>query len=202
MDAAHLVTTYGLIGLGAIIFAEMAFLVGVVLPGETSLVLAGIFSRGHAGPVHFHLLSVVLVAALTSIAGAQLGYGIGWVVGPPLFHRPEARIFKRRYADLTIDYFERYGSVTVLLARFVPVVRSFTAPAAGVGKMAPRPFTAYNVAGGAIWAASIPALGYALAAVLPVRHHLIVVTLAIAAVSLIPLAHTARKARAAQRRVA
>lgn len=199
MDASHFVTSYGLIGLGAIIFAEMAFLVGVVLPGETSLVLAGIFSRGHAGPVHFHLTTVVIVAALTSIAGAQLGYGIGWIVGPPLFHRPDARVFKRRYADLTVDYFHRYGSLTVLIARFVPVVRSFTAPAAGVGKMPPRPFTAYNVVGGVVWAAFIPGLGYGLATVLPVQHHLIVVTLGIAAVSLIPLVHTVRKARATHR---
>jgi membrane-associated protein len=188
-NAESLIATYGLVGLGFIIFAEIGLLLGVVLPGETLLVLAGAYSRSAgAHHPHFSLPAVMAVAALGAVLGGFLGYVLGYRAGPALFHRPNSRFFRKEVVDRTHAYFERYGARTIIIARFVPFVRTVVSPAAGVGRMPMRPFATYNALGGVFWAVVIPAIGYSLASLFPVTHHVLPLTLAIGTVSLIPLA--------------
>jgi membrane-associated protein len=187
-NAESLIASYGLIGLGVIIFAEIGLLLGLVLPGETLLVLAGAYSRGGvAHQPHFSLLTVMAVAAAGAIGGGFCGYVIGYRAGPPLFHRPNSRIFRPVYVERTHHYFERYGVRTVLVARFVPFVRTLASPAAGVGRMPISSFATYNIIGGLVWAVVIPLIGFGLAHAIPVGKNVLPITLVVGAVSCIPL---------------
>jgi membrane-associated protein len=187
-NADSLIASYGLLGLGFIIFAEIGLLLGVVLPGETLLVLAGAYSHGSAAHrPHFSLIAVMVVAAVGAIGGGFCGYVIGYRVGPPLFHRPNSRIFRPVYVERTHHYFERYGVRTVLVARFVPFVRTLASPAAGIGQMRVASFATYNVIGGLVWAVVIPLIGFGLAHAIPVSKNVLPITLVVGAVSCIPL---------------
>ena len=187
LHAESLIATYGLVGLRLIIFAETGLLFGVILPGETLLVLAGAYSRGGTHGPHFLLPEVMAVAGAGAIGGGLCGFIIGWRAGPALFHRPNSRLFRPVYAERTHAYFERYGPRTVVVARFVPFVRTLANPAAGIGRMPIPKFTTYNVAGGVLWAVVVPLVGFGLAHVIPVGRNVLAITVVIGAVSVIPL---------------
>ena len=129
-DLESALQTVGLIGLFAIVFAESGLLIGFFLPGDSLLFTAGLLSsQGHLAP-----LPVILVGCfLAAVAGDQVGYVFGARVGPALFRRPDSRIFKQEYVEKARQYFERHGSKTIVLARFVPIVRTFAPILAGVG---------------------------------------------------------------------
>lgn len=154
----------GLFGLFAIVFAETGLLIGFFLPGDSLLVTAGVLSSPgrHFPPANLHWpLGWVLVGCgLAAVAGAELGYLIGRRAGPALFNRPRSRLFKPEHVQKAHGYFDRYGNRTIVLARFVPIVRTFANPVAGVGRMQARSFTVYNVVGGVIWVALVTLLGY------------------------------------------
>jgi len=141
-----------------IVFAETGLLLGFFLPGDSLLFTAGVLAGQGKLQLWLLLPGVFLGAAI----GAEVGYQIGASVGPPLFRRPDSRFFKQEYVDRTHDFFERHGSKAVLLARFVPVVRTFTPVMAGVGRMNRRVYTIYNVIGAFVWAIGVTMLGYAL----------------------------------------
>ncbi len=191
LDPKHLLETFGMLGLFAIIFAETGLLIGVVLPGDSLLVLAGLICAvGAKSDLDVHLnLAVVLVGlSVAGIVGAQMGYFIGRKAGPALFARPDARLFKQEYVHKAHSYFERYGPKTVVLARFVPIVRSFANPMAGVAGMDRRTFITYNVIGGLAWACGVTMLGFALGKVIPsAEDHLLVIEGVIIALSCIPV---------------
>src|SRR5438128_2681281 len=140
----HLLATYGVIGVGIVLFLETGVLLGLLLPGETLTILAGAFSHvhHHAQP-HPSLALVMLLAGLGAALGGQLGYALGRRTGTALHDRPDGRIYRRAYLDRTHEYFERYGTETILIARFVPFVRTLSSPAAGIAEMPIRRFTAY-----------------------------------------------------------
>ena len=146
------------IGLFLIIFAETGLLIGFFLPGDSLLFTAGILaSRGNLN------IAVIAVGCfLAAVIGDQVGYTIGQRAGPALFRRPDSRIFKQKYVDRTKEFFEKHGPKTILLARFVPVVRTFAPVLAGVGEMKRRTFTTYNVVGGFTWAVGVTVAGYVL----------------------------------------
>jgi membrane-associated protein len=152
----------GLFGLFGIVFAETGLLIGFFLPGDSLLVTAGVISSHgrHFGNLHWPLGWVLIGCALAALAGAQVGYLIGRRAGPALFTRPESRLFKPAHVEKAQRYFDRYGNRTIVLARFVPIVRTFANPLAGVSRMDARAFTAYNLAGGVGWVGLVTLLGY------------------------------------------
>jgi membrane-associated protein len=192
VDPRHLIETFGTIGLLAIVFAESGLLIGFFLPGDTLLVTAGLLAS--QGKLNFPVILVgCFVAAVT---GDQVGYLFGSRVGPTLFRRPDSRIFKQENIDKARAYFERYGAKTILLARFVPVVRTFAPIVAGVGNMPYRIFITYNVLGGLCWAVGITSIGYALGESVPnIDKYLIPVVLVIGFLSALPVLIELRRNR-------
>jgi membrane-associated protein len=152
LDPKHLLNTYGVIGIFLVLFAETGILIGIVLPGDSLLFTAGLLASTHkAGDVHLNIWLVLLAAFLGAIIGAQTGFLIGRKAGPRLFNRPDSRVFKHEYVDRTGAYLEKYGPVkAVILARFVPVVRTLMNPLVGVAEMDAKTFTLANVIGGAV----------------------------------------------------
>ena len=165
MSVSHLIVNIGMAGIIGIIFAETGLLIGFFLPGDSLLVAAGAFAspgRHLVGSTNVHLnLGILLVGCfVAAAAGAQVGYLIGLKAGPALFNRPNSRLFKPEYVAKAQGYFDRYGNVTVVLARFIPVVRTFANPVAGVSRMSAKAFALYNVGGALIWTTLVLLLGY------------------------------------------
>jgi membrane-associated protein len=150
---------YGEIGLWLIIFAETGLLIGFFLPGDSLLFTAGLL----ASQGHLDLALVLIGCFVAAFVGSEVGYTIGERLGPRLFRRPDSRFFKQEYVERTKSFFDRHGPKTIVLARFVPIVRTFTPVMAGVGQMRRRTFTMYNLVGALIWTIGVTMLGYALA---------------------------------------
>jgi membrane-associated protein len=146
------------VGLILIIFAETGLLIGFFLPGDSLLFTGGIL----ASQGNLNIAVIAIGCFLAAVIGDQVGYTIGHRAGPPLFRRPDSRIFKQRYVDRTKEFFDKHGPKTILLARFVPVVRTFAPVLAGVGEMNRRTFTTYNIVGGFVWAVGVTVAGYIL----------------------------------------
>ena len=163
MDPRDLIETFGTIGLFCIVFAESGLLFGFFLPGDSLLFTAGLLSS--QGTLNFPVILVGCFVA--AVAGDQVGYAFGARVGPALFRRPDSRIFKQEYVEKARHFFERYGSKTIVIARFVPIVRTFAPILAGVGAMRYRTFVTFNVLGGLLWAVGVTSLGYALGESIP-----------------------------------
>jgi membrane-associated protein len=189
MDAKHLLDAFGLAGLFGIVFAETGLLVGFFLPGDSLLVFAGLVSATNTdAKLHLSLPVVLVGCAIAAIAGAQTGYFIGLRAGPAIFRRPDSRLFKREFVDKAQSYFERYGGRTVVVARFIPIVRTFANVVAGVGRMPARAFATYNVAGALLWVVSVTMLGYVLGKTIPHSDkHLLEIEGVIIVVSLVPV---------------
>jgi membrane-associated protein len=149
---------YGEIALWLIVFAETGLLIGFFLPGDSLLFTAGIL----AGQGKLDIAMVVIGCFVAAVIGDQVGFTIGQKAGPRLFRREDSRFFKQEYVDRTRHFFEKHGPKTIVLARFVPIVRTFAPTLAGVGEMPRRIFFRYNVVGAFIWAVGLTLLGYAL----------------------------------------
>ena len=208
LDPKHLLETFGLGGLVAIIFAETGLLIGFFLPGDSLLVLAGLvcavgLKTSKNTVFHLHLAVVLPSVAIAAIAGAQLGYFIGRKAGPPLFNKPDSKLFKQEHVHKAHAYFEKYGAKTIIIARFVPIVRTFANPVAGVAEVEPKVFTPLNVIGGLAWTISVTMLGYVLGKTIPkAQDHLALIELVIILLSLTPLVYELVKARSAKRSAA
>ncbi len=178
----------GLVLLGAIVFAESGLLVGFFLPGDSLLFIAGFLSSSAGSNVLPPLPLVALVTTLCAIAGDQVGYWFGHRVGPALFDRPKSRVFNPKNVEKAHAFLEKYGAKTIVLARFVPVVRTFAPIVAGVGKMNYRTFVLYNILGGVVWGGGVTTLGYFLGEVHFVKENIEIASLAIVALSIAPIA--------------
>ncbi|SCX45485.1 membrane-associated protein [Klenkia marina] len=185
LDPEHLVNTFGLIGLVVILFAECGLLVGFFLPGDSLLFTAGLLVASQVFTVPLWVLLVVL--PLAAIAGNLVGYWIGRRVGPAVFSRPDSRLFKAEYVHKSQAFFDRNGNRTILLARFVPIVRTFATVMAGASLMDFRRYAVWSVIGGVLWAGGVTALGYWLGQVAVVRAHVELFILGIVALSLVPV---------------
>jgi membrane-associated protein len=161
LDPRDILESFGpwaTIGLFLIIFAETGLLVGFFLPGDSLLFTAGIL----ASQGNLNIAVIALGCFLAAVIGDQVGYTIGHRAGPTLFRRPDSRIFKQKYVDRTKEFFEKHGPKTIVLARFVPIVRTFAPVLAGVGEMNRRMFTTYNIVGGFVWGVGVTVAGYIL----------------------------------------
>ena len=159
----NLIETFGTIGLFLIVFAESGLFFGFFLPGDSLLFTAGLLaSQGHLN------FPVILVGCfLSAVAGDQVGYAFGSKVGPALFRRPDSRLFRKSHLNKAQLYFDKAGPKTIVLARFIPFVRTFAPIVAGVANMQYRTFVTYNVVGGLLWAVGVTTLGYVLGETIP-----------------------------------
>ena len=195
MDLVHpdrLIETFGTIGLILVVFAESGLFFGFFLPGDSLLFTAGVFAaRGDLD------LPVILVGVfVAAVAGDQVGYAFGNNVGPALFRRPDSRFFKQKHLDRAQAYFEEHGPRTIVLARFVPIVRTFAPILAGVGDMRYRTFVTYNVLGGLLWGVGVTMLGFVVGEAIDVDKYLLPVIGLIVLVSLVPVLVELRRSRA------
>ncbi|MGH8874872.1 MAG: DedA family protein [Acidimicrobiia bacterium] len=198
LEPARLIEMFSLFGIFVIVFAESGLLIGFFLPGDSLLFTAGFFASGPESiPEALHLpIGWLLVGCfVAAVAGDQVGYLFGKRVGPALFRRPNSRLFKQENVDRAQAYFDRYGAKTIVLARFIPIVRTFAPIVAGVGRMRYRTFVIYNVVGGLLWGVGVTLLGYSLGRVEVVANNLEVAILLIVAVSVLPIAVELVKAR-------
>ncbi len=182
-DVEALVRIGGLMALIAIVFVETGLFVGFFLPGDSLLVTAGLFAaRGDLG-----LWSIFLFVSLAAIVGDTVGYIIGARTGPKIFTREDSLLFHKKHLITTKEFYDRYGGVTIIIARFMPIVRTFAPLVAGVGGMEYRRFVFYNVAGGIGWVVSMTSLGYFLGKAVPgIDRHIHVVIAVVIFLSLLP----------------
>jgi membrane-associated protein len=165
LNAAELVAPFGTIGVLAIIFAETGLLVGFFFPGDSLLFLAGIAASPFANEilpgVQLELWHLLVGAPICAIAGAQLGHYLGARYGRRMFDRPNSRLFRQEYVDKAEYYFNKFGPAkAVILARFIPIVRTFLNPVAGVLEMPARTFLLWNAIGAILWTDGILLIGY------------------------------------------
>jgi len=193
LDPAHLINTFGLIGIMVILFAECGLLVGFFLPGDSLLFTAGLLVA--SGVLTAPLWVLLAALPLAAIAGNLVGYWIGRRVGPAVFNRPDSRLFKAQHVDRAQAFFDRNGNRTILLARFVPIVRTFATVMAGVSRMDVRRYVVWSVLGGVLWAAGVTLLGYFLGQVALVRDHVELFILGVVALSLVPVVVEVLRAR-------
>jgi len=166
----HLLSSFGLLGLAVVLFAECGLLVGFFLPGDTLLFAAGIaIAIGH--PKTASLGAFLIVAPLAAIAGNVAGYWIGYRAGPHVFDRPDSRLFRPEYVTRSQEFFARFGSWTIIIGRFVPIVRTVATVMAGVGRMRFAVYTTYSIIGGVIWADGVLLLGHQLGKIKFVEQH-------------------------------
>jgi membrane-associated protein len=190
LNPEDLLASGGLLLLGAIVFAESGLLIGFFLPGDSLLFIAGFLSSSAAtevSDVRLSLPLVMLIATSMAIIGDQVGYIIGNKAGPALFNRPKSRLFDPAHVAKAQGFFDKYGARTIILARFVPIVRTFAPVVAGVGKMHYRTFVRYNIIGGLLWGSGLPLLGYYLGQFDIVKDHIEIAVLAVVAISLLPV---------------
>ncbi|MGH7320617.1 MAG: VTT domain-containing protein [Candidatus Rokuibacteriota bacterium] len=177
----------------AIVFTETGLLVGFFLPGDSLLITAGLVAS--AGGLDIWLLNALLIVA--AIVGDSVGYAIGYRTGPRIFRKEESRWFSRKYLIRTREFYERYGGKTIVLARFIPIIRTFAPVVAGVGQMEYRRFLAYNVFGGIGWVASLTWAGYLLGHSIPnLDRHVHIVVGIVVVLSVVPIGVELWKARA------
>ncbi len=188
---------YALWGAAAILFAECGLLIGFFLPGDSLLFTVGLLVAQDKISYPLWLCCVVLV--LGAVAGNAFGYLIGDKFGPRVFGKEDSKIFKKRYVDKTRDFFEKYGNRAIVLARFVPIVRTFITVMAGVGTMGFRKFIVFSAVGGTLWAAGVTLLGYYLGSIDFVANNVEVMLLAFVAIAIVPVAVEYLRDRAAAR---
>ncbi len=179
-----------------IIFAETGLVVFPLLPGDSILFIAGTVVA--TAGLNVHLLVVVLIAA--AVLGDTVNYAIGHYIGPRVFDKPDSRWFKQDHLRRTQSFYDRYGAITIIIGRFVPIVRTFAPFLAGVAGMTYRKFLSFNVVGAVAWIASLVYAGYLFGNIPWVKNNLTLIVFAIVAVSLIPAVTTFVRERRSQRR--
>ncbi len=186
LDPKKILNSVGTLGLFAIVYAESGIMIGFFLPGDSLLFTAGLLSATKHVLWPFPVL--VLGCALAAVLGDQTGYLFGKKVGPSLFNKPDSRLFKQEHLQRAEDFYARHGSKTIVIARFVPVVRTFAPIVAGASKMHYRTFVLYNVIGGVLWSTLMLCLGYGLGKKFPgIGNYLDYAVVIIVVLSLIPI---------------
>ncbi|GGM08440.1 cytochrome o ubiquinol oxidase [Nakamurella endophytica] len=202
LDPSHLIQSTGswaVVVVMAILFAECGLLIGFFLPGDTLLFIAGLFVA--EGSLRINLVLFIALLWVAAFAGNMVGYAIGYKVGPAVFRRPDAKFLKPEYIERSQAFFDRYGKVTVVLARFVPVVRTVATVMAGASRMNVRIYTVYSAIGGLLWVAAVTLAGYFLGQIDFVKNNVDVIFVAavviVVLVSAVPaLLHMAQRRRA------
>jgi membrane-associated protein len=178
-----LIRAVGPYGLMAVVFAETGLLIGFFLPGDSLLITAGLFAAKGDLDIRFLVPSLILSA----IVGNATGYAIGKRTGKALYSRPDSLLFRREHLQMTHDYYEKHGGITIILAQFIPILRTFAPVVAGVGEMGYTRFATYNVVGAIAWVASMTLGGYALGNIVPnIEQRIHYVVAVVIAISLLP----------------
>ncbi|WP_327184371.1 DedA family protein [Streptomyces sp. NBC_01334] len=185
LDPNYLLDNFGLWGLLLIVFAESGLLIGFFLPGDSLLFTAGLLITSNQ--LDFPLWGAVALICVAAILGDQAGYMFGKKVGPSLFNRPDSRLFKQENVTKAHEFFEKYGPKSLVLARFVPIVRTFTPIIAGVSGMRYRSFLIFNVIGGVLWGAGVTLLGSWLGNIDFVKKNIEAILILIVLVSVVPI---------------
>ena len=188
LDPQTLITSLGDIAFWVvlgIIFAECGLLIGFFLPGDSLLFITGLFIS--SGFISINIWLACLLLLIAAVAGNAVGYAIGYKVGPALFKREDSRLFKKEYVDKTHAFFDKYGGRAIILARFVPIVRTFITAIAGVARMDFRRFMVFSAIGGIIWAVGVTLAGYFLGTIPIVKDNIETVLLLVVLVSVIPI---------------
>jgi membrane-associated protein len=185
-------------GLCLIIFAECGLLVGFFLPGDSLLFTAGLFAA--QGAIETPIWLICVLVSICAFVGNVSGYYIGLKSGPVLFDKPNSKLFKHEHVVKTHEFFERYGTRAIVLARFVPIVRTFITAIAGVGQMDKKKFFTYSAIGAVPWAAGVTILGALLGKIEFVRSHIDLILVLIVLISVIPIAIEFLRARREKQR--
>lgn len=182
-DVQGLIQWGGYLGLSIIVFVETGLLVGFFLPGDSLLVTAGLFAaKGDLNIVYLNLLLMTM-----AILGDATGYLIGKKLGPALFRRDDSLLFKKKHLIKTHEFYEKHGGKTIIIARFVPIIRTFAPVVAGIGQMPYRRFAAFNIIGGIGWVFSMTMIGYSLIKMFPdIEKHLHIVIVVVVFLSILP----------------
>lgn len=195
LDAKSIITDLGLAGVLGILFAETGLLVGLIFPGDSLLFIAGIAASGTAaalwGGAHLSIMGLLIGAPIATIVGSQLGHYIGHRFGRPLFNRPEGHFFNQRHVQATEKWLKKYGpGRAIVLARYVPFVRTLINPLCGIVRVPASTFFLWNVIGGILWSDGVILLGYLLGEKLKgsIDSYLLPVITVIIILSLLPLA--------------
>jgi membrane-associated protein len=154
----ELIASVGVIGVASIIFAESGLLIGFFLPGDTLLFTVGLLA--HEGTISLNVHLLILILFIAAVLGDNVGYMFGKRVGRRIFNKPDSILFHQDNLQRAENFYEKYGPLTIVIARFVPIVRTFAPIVAGVGKMSYRKFFAFNLIGGLLWTAGITYVGY------------------------------------------
>ena len=182
-NVPELIRMVGFYGLIVIIFAETGLLIGFFLPGDSLLITAGLFAA--RGDLDFAMLILTLIPA--AIVGNATGYYIGHRTGKALYSRPDSFLFRREHLHMTHEYYERHGGKTIILAQFIPILRTFAPVVAGVGEMGYRQFATYNIVGAILWVGGMTTAGYALGNAIPnIESRIHYVIAVVIAISLLP----------------
>lgn len=168
-----------------IIFAECGLLIGFFLPGDSLLFITGLFMA--QGFISMNIWLGAILLTIAAIVGNAVGYWVGKKAGPALFRKPDSRLFKREYVEKTGHFFEKYGARAIVMARFVPVVRTFITAMAGMGGMNFRRFMTFSAIGGVIWAGGVTILGYFLGNIEFVKDNIELMLLLVLVVSVVPI---------------
>ncbi len=198
LDPANLIAGFGafaLLGICFIVFAETGLLVGFLLPGDTLLIITGVLTFAATDPTSLQSIKidiwwVCLAIGVAAFLGGEVGYLIGHKAGPRIFERRESGLFSIANVKRTNAFFDKYGALAVIIARFVPIVRTFAPVAAGVGHMNYRKYSLYNLIGAMIWGAGVTYAGYLLGSIPLVKdfvvHYIDVILLGAVVVTLVP----------------
>jgi len=182
-DLVALVKAAGYLGLFGIVFAESGLLIGFFLPGDSLLFTAGILASQGYGQI----VLVIAACFLGAVLGDSVGYAFGRRVGPAIFRRNDSIVFNKDHIERARAFYAKYGAKTIVLARFIPVVRTFAPVLAGVGEMPYTTFLTYNIAGGLLWGVGMPLLGYYLGSAIPdIDRYLVPGVIVIVILSVIP----------------
>ncbi|MER7724586.1 VTT domain-containing protein [Streptomyces sp. NPDC096323] len=200
LDPDHLIGQFGLIGVLVIVFAESGLLIGFFLPGDSLLFTTGLLVT--TDKLHTPLWLVCVLVALAAIIGDQVGYLFGRKVGPSLFNRPDSRLFKQENVEKAHEFFEKYGPKSLVLARFVPIVRTFTPIIAGVSRMNYRSFLTFNIIGGVLWGVGVTLLGAGLGKIEFVHKNIEAMLVLIVLISVVPIGIEFLRARSKSKKEA
>ena len=197
LQPENLIDNFGFAGLLAIIFAECGLLVGLIFPGDSLLFIAGLLIND--GTLDQPLWLACLLLWVAAMAGNVVGYEIGRRAGPAVFDRPNSRIFKQEYVEKTTAFFDKHGPRAIVLARFVPIVRTLITFLAGTGRMDRRAYGIYSAIGGFLWAVGVTVAGHQMGEIDFVRKHVEIILIGVVFLSILPiLVHVARERRAAR----
>ncbi len=184
LDPIAIVKTGSYLGIAFVVFLESGVLLGIFFPGDSLLFAAGLLS----GAGYLHFLPLVILVTLAAILGDQVGYWFGANVGVNFFARKDSRFFKQEYLKRTQLFYEKYGGRAVILARFVPIVRTLAPILAGIGSMKYSTFLTYNVIGGVLWGVGMTSLGYSLGSLIPgSERYILPISIGIIIISFLPI---------------